>query len=115
MADKNLPLALQVQVDALTASQQNTRDQLAILRQTRGQREVGEVKVPPHLRSANTFVLSGSGDPRACAGCGRGLTERELSQAWQQQYGRACRACINDPNTDAGIERRGLLAPVLPE
>ena len=41
--------ATQVAVDALVTVQQSTLDQLAILRQTRGQRDVGTLKIPPHL------------------------------------------------------------------
>jgi hypothetical protein len=40
-------------------SQQSVRDQLAILRQTRGQREVGTLKVPAHLQQP--IVLTDAG------------------------------------------------------
>jgi hypothetical protein len=43
-------VATQFAVDALVVGQQSTLDQLAILRQTRGQREVGKVIIPVHLR-----------------------------------------------------------------
>jgi hypothetical protein len=45
-------VATQVALDALGASQQNTLDQLAVLRQTRGQRVVGSLKVPVHLQGS---------------------------------------------------------------
>ena len=40
----------QIKLDGLTAAQQSTRDQLAILRQTRGQRDVGQLKIPVRLQ-----------------------------------------------------------------
>ena len=43
-------VATQIALDGLRSTQQSTLDQLAILRQTRGQREVGEVKIPVHLQ-----------------------------------------------------------------
>lgn len=46
----------QVQLDHLTSAQQSTRDQLAILRQTRGQRDVGSLKVPMHLQQPIILV-----------------------------------------------------------
>ena len=48
---KGKDVATQVALDGLTAAQQNTRDQLAILRQTRGQRDVGQLKIPVHLQA----------------------------------------------------------------
>ena len=39
-----------VMLDHLGAVQANTRMQLDILRKTRGQRNVGEVKIPAHLQ-----------------------------------------------------------------
>jgi hypothetical protein len=44
-------VATQLAVDALVAGQQGMLDQLAILRQTRGQRDVGSVVIPVHLRA----------------------------------------------------------------
>ncbi len=52
-------VATQLAVDALVAGQQDTLDQLAILRQTRGQRDVGKLIVPANLRSP--FPLDDSG------------------------------------------------------
>ena len=51
--------ATQFAVDALVAGQQSTLDQLAILRQTRGQRDVGTLVVPVNLR--NPFPLDDGG------------------------------------------------------
>jgi hypothetical protein len=48
---KGKDVATQIALDGLTSAQQNTRDQLAILRQTRGQRQVGELKIPVHLQT----------------------------------------------------------------
>jgi hypothetical protein len=95
-------------LDAFMASTQSTRDQLAILRQTRGQREVGALIVPPHLRTPDVVRLSARGalDPRACQTCGRGLPAGES--------GPSCGRCINDPNAEAGIEHRTSAAAVLP-
>lgn len=53
-------IVTQVALDALSAAQHNTLDQLAILRQTRGQRQVGSLKIPPHL-SGGTILLDDSG------------------------------------------------------
>ena len=47
---KGKDVATQIALDGLTAAQQSTRDQLAILRQTRGQRDVGQLKIPVHLQ-----------------------------------------------------------------
>jgi hypothetical protein len=49
----------EIVLSALTAGQQSVRDQLAILRQTRGQREVGTLKVPAHLQQP--IVLTDAG------------------------------------------------------
>lgn len=43
-------VATQIAVDGLISAQQNTLDQLAILRQTRGQRDVGQLKIPVNLQ-----------------------------------------------------------------
>ena len=66
----------QAMLDALALAQQNTLDQLAILRQTRGKRQVEAVKIPAHLQQPVTYG------------------------------GRA-----DDPNSDAGVEVRGDIAP----
>lgn len=47
----SMDVATRVMLDHLGAVQANTRMQLDILRKTRGQRNVGEVKIPAHLQS----------------------------------------------------------------
>lgn len=59
---KNLPQAVKDQFDALSIQAASTRQQLDILRQTRGSRNVGTVKVPPHLQTGD--VLDGRGVER---------------------------------------------------
>lgn len=56
--------ATQVMVDNLAATQVSTRQQLDILRKTRGQREVGTVKIPPHLRDPMLINVSGGKQSR---------------------------------------------------
>lgn len=51
--------ATQVLVDHIHAVHSNTRAQLDILRKTRGQREVGEVKIPAHLQVVEALDASG--------------------------------------------------------
>lgn len=105
---KNLPLDVQIQLGALEQTQQATLAQLDILRKTRGQRDVGSVKVPPHLRTGERVVLAArTADPRSCKSCGHGLTSHELSPAWRASAGQCCVQCYNSPSTDAGIELRG--------
>lgn len=58
----------QIALDALTSAQQNTRDQLAILRQTRGQRDVGTLKIPTHLQQAMPLVDLGVKEKATRAG-----------------------------------------------
>ncbi len=48
---KGKDVATEIALGSLVAGHQNTRDQLAILRQTRGQRQVGELKIPAHLKT----------------------------------------------------------------
>lgn len=48
---QNLPAAVKDKMDLLMLNAKSTRQQLDILRKTRGQRDVGSVKVPPHLRA----------------------------------------------------------------
>ena len=52
-------VATQIALDALGAVQQHTLDELAILRQTRGQRDVGSLKIPANLQT--TIPLDDSG------------------------------------------------------
>jgi len=47
---KGKDVVTQIALDGLTSAQQSTRDQLAVLRQTRSQRNVGQLKVPVHLQ-----------------------------------------------------------------
>lgn len=47
---KGKDVVTQIALDGLTSAQQSTRDQLAILRKTRGQRDVGQLKIPVHLQ-----------------------------------------------------------------
>lgn len=75
----NVPVVVKGKLDALSLEHTGTRQQLDILRKTRGQRDVGAVKVPRELM-APTLV---SNNP-------------------------------NDPNSDAGVERRGMARIVLP-
>jgi hypothetical protein len=51
--------ATKVLLDHVGAVQGNVRAQLDILRQTRGQRIVGEVRVPPHLQVVQMIDDSG--------------------------------------------------------
>lgn len=46
-----MPAHVKDQLDALMLTASETRAQLDILRKTRGQREVGSVKVPAHLQA----------------------------------------------------------------
>lgn len=48
-------VASKVVLDHLNSVQSNIRAQLDILRRTRGQRNVGEVRIPAHLR-ADDFI-----------------------------------------------------------
>lgn len=54
-----LPAEVQVLVDHVDAVHATVRAELDVLRQTRGQREVGSVKVPAHLRAAEMLDDSG--------------------------------------------------------
>jgi hypothetical protein len=75
-------------LDHLQSIQQGTRDQLAILRQTRGQRDVGSVKIPAHLIAPVMVKIAGdSTDPQ----------ERERVRL--------------DPNAVNGVEVRGDILP----
>lgn len=56
---KGKDVATQVAVDQLVQGQQGVRNQLAILRQTRGQRDVGALKIPAHLQQP--LVLTDGG------------------------------------------------------
>lgn len=58
---ETMPVSADVRVilDHLHAVNQNTRDQLSILRKTRGQREVGAVKIPAHLQVPDIIDTSG--------------------------------------------------------
>ena len=59
----------QLAVDALLSVFQSTRDQLAILRQTRAQRTVGTLSVPTHLRAPIPLKIGGSpNDPNSETG-----------------------------------------------
>lgn len=49
-----------VMLEHVGAVHQNTRDQLAILRQTRGQRQVGALKIPAHLQAPLSITLGGT-------------------------------------------------------
>lgn len=51
--------AAQVLLDYLHSTQVNTQQQLDILRKTRGQRQVGEVRIPAHLQVAQSLDVSG--------------------------------------------------------
>jgi hypothetical protein len=108
MSDNNLPVEREFRLGALRLQQKAVMDELTILRQTRGQRTVGEVKVPSHLASPDRVMLSASRavDPRSCATCGNGLRGNER--------GPHCNRCINSFDTDAGVENRAMLASVLP-
>jgi hypothetical protein len=95
------------QLGALRLQQEAIRKDLRALRATRGQREVGGVKIPSHLAAPDVVAVTVTGnDPRACAACGRGLAPREI---------RICARCVANPNSDAGVELRAGLAPVLSE
>lgn len=61
-------VATQIALDGLTSAQQNTRDQLAILRQTRGQRDVGQLKIPVHLQQPLMLVDAGVKEKHSRAG-----------------------------------------------
>jgi len=50
--------ATAVMLDHLNAVQSNTLQQLDILRKTRGQRDVGSVKIPAHLQVAMPVDVS---------------------------------------------------------
>jgi hypothetical protein len=52
--------ATQIIQECLATQQRNVRQQLDILRKTRGQREVGTVKIPAHLQQP-TIILDDSG------------------------------------------------------
>ena len=65
---KGKDVVTQIALDGLTATQQTTRDQLAILRQTRGQRQVGELKVPVHLQQPISLVDAGVKEKNSRAG-----------------------------------------------
>ncbi len=52
---KGKDVATQVALDQLVTTQQSTLDQLAILRQTRGQRTVGTLKIPANLQQPVTL------------------------------------------------------------
>jgi hypothetical protein len=99
-----------LQLGALDFVHKGVRDQLAILRQTRGQREVGTVKIPAHLAQPDVVTIAGDRiaariDPRACSGCGRGLRQGEVG---------TCASCASNPTSDAGVELRQDRAAVLP-
>lgn len=61
-------VATQIAVDNLIAGQQNVLDQLAILRQTRGQRDVGSLKIPAHLQHPFELVDAGVKEKNTRAG-----------------------------------------------
>ena len=82
-------VATALMVDALKSVQQNTLDQLTILRQTRSQRTVGRLVVPAPLRAAVSL--------RAARIDHRHRDAREEA---------TCPIC-NNPNSDAGVEMRG--------
>jgi len=105
----NLTIEQELALGALELQQKLVRDELAILRKTRSQREVGSLKIPAHLAMPDIVLLPGqSRDPRACSGCGRGLRP-DLGER-----GRFCNACASNPSTDIGVEERHSAAPVLP-
>lgn len=58
----------QIAVDSLISTQKNTLDQLAILRQTRGQRDVGQLKVPAHLQQPFSLIDAGVQEKNTRAG-----------------------------------------------
>ena len=82
--------ATQAALDGLLSVQKVTLDELAILRQTRGQREVGSVKVPPHLQAP--MILRAN----------PGHTHRDAREQAR------CPIC-QDRNSDAGVETRQTL------
>lgn len=51
--------AVKVERDYLHGVQSSVREQLDILRKTRGQRNVGEVKIPAHLQAPLIVDVSG--------------------------------------------------------
>lgn len=56
--------ATQVLVDHLAVVQTGVRQRLDILRQTRPMRDVGSLKIPPHLQAPLTIQLGGGADDR---------------------------------------------------
>jgi hypothetical protein len=51
--------AVRVEAEYLHSVHTNIRQQLDILRKTRGQREVGTVKIPPHLQTNSPLDVRG--------------------------------------------------------
>ena len=82
----------QVILDSLSVQHQQTLDELAILRKTRGQRDVGALKVPAHLREALPIRPGPAGHVHA--------DPREQAR---------CPLCA-DRNSDAGVETRSMRA-----
>lgn len=108
MAERNLPVAQQAALEILHNAQAATRAELDVLRRTRPQREVGALKVPAHLAAAAAIPITLAGpvsnDPRVCSGCGNGIDAFALSRGEK-----VCSRCLNNPNTDAGVEARATI------
>lgn len=65
---KGKDVVTQIALDGLRSTQQSTLDQLAILRQTRGQRQVGELKIPAHLQQPIALTDAGVKEKATRAG-----------------------------------------------
>jgi hypothetical protein len=109
MSSSNVSVETEFLLGALQMEHKTVRDQLSILRQTRGQRNVGSVTVPGYLRVPDVVRITapqGTYDPRSCATCGRGLVGNER--------GPSCTRCQTSLDSDAGVEARHGAADVLP-
>lgn len=65
---KGKDVATQIALDSLTSAQDNTRQQLDILRKTRGQRDVGQLKIPVHLQQPFSLTDAGVKEKNSRAG-----------------------------------------------